>query len=522
MTEPRYWECPEALTKKEERICKKLKTCGKLFVFLREKRHLIFSDDMNQKLMAMYADHPKGKPPVPAAMLAMATLLQAYEQKSDAGATLEAMFDQRWQMVLNCLGTEDAPFSQGTLCDFRHRLVRHGMDVVLLEHTVNIARELGGFGHQQLRVALDSAPLQGAGRVEDTFNLVGHALVLLVDCAARLRMTTEEQIIKEAGTRLIGKSSIKAALDIDWSEPAEKRNAINTLLDDVDAIRQWLERQPPGVTEHTELKECLSLLEKVLEQDIEPDPNGGSRIKQGVAPDRQISLTDDTMRHGRKSSSRTINGFKQHIAIDMDSKLVLATCVRPANEPEHKASEWLKPKVLKYGLVTEMSVDRGYLAAAWTAELYKQGQTVTAKPWSPATNGKFSKKAFILDLEQGQATCPAEDTVDIRQGKTARRAHFPASRCNGCSLKARCTESEKGRVLSLHPQEAMLQSLRRHVETPEGRADARERVKVEHSLASICNRKGPRARYIGLRLNEYDLNRTAMITNLHISMREIA
>ena len=64
----------------------------------------------------------------------------------------------------------------------------------------------------------------------------------------------------------------------------------------------------------------------------------------------------------------------------------------------------------------------------------------------------------------------------------------------------------------------MMQYLRYYVETPQGRADARERVKVEHSLASICNRKGHKARYSGVRLNEFDLNRTAMITNLHISM----
>ena len=51
----------------------------------------------------MYSDHPKGKPPVPAALLGMATLLQAYTQLSDANATQEAIFDKRWQMVLNCL-----------------------------------------------------------------------------------------------------------------------------------------------------------------------------------------------------------------------------------------------------------------------------------------------------------------------------------------------------------------------------------------------------------------------------------
>ncbi len=517
MSDSRYWECPIALTKQEELICKRLKSHGKLFVFLRHHRHRIFDDKINQQLMAMYADHPRGKPPVPTAQLAMATLLQAYEQKSDAGAALEAMFDKRWQMVLNCLGEESTPFSQGTLCDFRHRLVKHNMDVTLLEQSVAVAKEFGGFCHKKLRISLDSAPLQGAGRVEDTFNLVGHALELLVDCAAQVRQTSEVQIITEAGTQLIGKSSIKAALDIDWSDAAEKRNAINTLLKDVEAIRQWIGNQPAAVAEHKALKESLALLERVLEQNIELDPDGGSRVRKGVAPDRQISIQDGDMRHGRKSSARTINGFKQHIAIELDWKVVLATCVRPANEPEHQASELLKPKVQRYGQVEEMSIDRGYLAAEWTVELYDQGKTVVAKPWNPATNGKYGKKAFSIDLEQAQVTCPAGHTTAIR-GKKDNRAQFPGALCDGCAKKNECTESKTGRSLSIHPQEAMLQRLRYYAETAEGRADARERVKVEHSLASICNRKGPRARYKGLRLNEYDLSRTAMITNLHIAM----
>ncbi len=46
----------------------------------------------------------------------------------------------------------------------------------------------------------------------------------------------------------------------------------------------------------------------------------------------------------------------------------------------------------------------------------------------------------------------------------------------------------------------------------------KERVKVENTLALICNRKGPRVKYIGLKLNKYDSNITAMVTNFYISM----
>lgn len=367
---------------------------------------------------------------------------------------------------------------------------------------------------------MDSAPLQGAGRVEDTFNLVGHALELLIDCAAMIKKTEVSQIISEADIQLIGKNSIKAALDTDWSDPKQKYNAINELLKDVEAIRRWLDVQPSYVTEHKALKESLSLLETVLQQNIEPDPDGnGSKIIKGVAPERRISITDSEMRHGRKSSTRTINGYKQHIAIELDHKLILATSVRPANEPEHLAGNWLKPKVEKFGTVISKSIDRGYLASEWTSELYNQGKKVIAKPWNPATNGKYGKKEFNINLQDQKVTCPSGNVANITGKPSQLRAKFPAEVCNNCMLKTMCSDSKTGRVISIHEQEAMLQDLKHFVQTAEGRAEARERVKVEHALASVCNRKGPRARYIGLRLNEYDLNRTAMISNLHVALR---
>ena len=68
MSASRLWDCPIELSKKEKFICSKLKNSGKLFVFLREQRHRIFDEHMEQKLLKLYADHPAGKPPVPAAL----------------------------------------------------------------------------------------------------------------------------------------------------------------------------------------------------------------------------------------------------------------------------------------------------------------------------------------------------------------------------------------------------------------------------------------------------------------------
>src|SRR3977135_2724567 len=97
--------------------------------------------------------------------------------------------DKRWQMVLDCLGAEHPPFSRGTLFHFRLRLMAHTLAKTLLGRPVALAEQTGGFGARQLRAALDSTPLVGAGRVEDTLNLLGHALRKAVGLAGPARAT---------------------------------------------------------------------------------------------------------------------------------------------------------------------------------------------------------------------------------------------------------------------------------------------------------------------------------------------
>src|SRR6185436_6525834 len=168
------------------------------------------------------------------ALLAMVLILQAYDQVGDAEAVVTAQLDPRWQMPLGCLGASDAPFSQGVLVKFRERLIAHDLDRKLLDRTVALAKQRGGFGWQALRAALDSSPLVGAGRVEDTWNLLGRALRTVATCAAKTLKISREQVLREAGVTLLGPASLKAALDIDWSDPAAQTEALARLLGEVD------------------------------------------------------------------------------------------------------------------------------------------------------------------------------------------------------------------------------------------------------------------------------------------------
>ena len=64
----------------------------------------------------------------------------------------------------------------------------HNLDKTLLDRTVTLAEQTGGFGARQRRAALDSTPLFGAGRVglpRSTLNVLGHALRKAVGCGSR-------------------------------------------------------------------------------------------------------------------------------------------------------------------------------------------------------------------------------------------------------------------------------------------------------------------------------------------------
>ena len=521
-----FWDVPVELVPAEALIAKRLTRTGKLFVFLRRFRHRLFDSAFQAELASMYSDRPRGTPPLPPAMLAMATLLQAYEQASDAVAVENAVFDRRWQMVLNNLGTDVPPFSQGVLVDFRSRLLEHDMDRRLLERTVELAKETGAFGHKALRVALDSAPLWGAGRVEDTFNLIGHAMSVVVRCTAMVTGLEEVEVRAQAGTRLLGSSSIKAALDIDWDDPAQQADALQRLLDDANALRDWISRHVVDGPESPPLRESLEMLARVIEQDLEPDPTGpGHRIRQGTAKDRRISITDGAMRHGRKSKSTTIKGFKRHIATDLDTGIVLAVAVRPANEPEYRAEDELRPGVERLAAVHELHIDRGYLAGEWPRALHAAKRGVFCKPWKDR-GARIPKSAFRFDFQTYTVTCPEGKETPIRAGtaSNADRAQFSVRVCRPCPRRSECYSQSKsalqrGRTLTVHASEPLLQDLRDARSTPEGRRELRRRTGVEHRLAHVTRRQGRRARYIGLRKNTLDLRRVAAVENLHCIAR---
>jgi len=168
---PVQWEPPIELSATEQVIIKRIRR-AKLFIFLREHRHEVFDPAFQEELASLYQDSARGQPPVAPARLALATILQAYSGVSDDEVIEATTMDRRWQLVLDCLDGAEPPFSKATLVAFRQRLIAHDFDRRLIERTLEVAKESGAVSAKELRVALDSSPLWGAGKVEDTYSLL--------------------------------------------------------------------------------------------------------------------------------------------------------------------------------------------------------------------------------------------------------------------------------------------------------------------------------------------------------------
>lgn len=522
------WEPSDETTRQEEMLLETVKVTRKLFGFLRRYRRQLFDDAFQEELAAVYRRTGAGKDPHPPAFMAMVVLLQAYTKTSDAEAVQQCVVDLRWQMVLDCLGATTPPFSQGALHDFRHRLIEHDLDRRLLERTTQLATQTKAFDHKKLpktlRVAIDSKPLEGAGRVEDTLNLLGHAARDVVRCVAALTDVEVEVMAEEAGVPLLLQSSTKVALDTDWTDPQRKAEALQKLLRQLRALLTYVQKHLPEEATKPPLQEPLQTLRQIMDQDLEPDPDDPtgkrSRVLQGVAKDRRVSITDADMRHGRKTRSKAFNGFKQHMLMDIDRRLVLACAVVGANRREHESLPAMVEDLDRFGAaVDEVHADRGYVTTAFVELAEARGWNLVSKPRQmPPNEGRFTKRDFHFDLRARTVTCPAGQTQPFTPGK---QVHFDEPTCRACPQREACTSGQR-RALQISDDEITQQRFLRIVKSKAGRHVLRRRIAIEHRFAHVQQKQGNRARYLGERGNLFDLRRTACVINLEVIHHEMA
>lgn len=276
---PEAWNPPIELSLKEEKVASRIRR-AKLFVFLRQIRHELFDSEFQMELATVFKDSSVGLCPVPPAQLALAVILQAYTGVSDDEVIEAIEMDRRWQLVLDCVDCEKSPFGKGTLVRFRALLILKSFDRRLVEKTIEMAKKYKGYNSRSLKVALDSSPLWGAARIEDTYNLLGHALRKALEVIAQNYQQDLATIAANLGAEIVTGTSLKAALDLDWDNPTERNEALSTILQALNSVESWI-KQKKDLDDKTitQAKKSIEDARQIEAQDIESAPDGSPKLR---------------------------------------------------------------------------------------------------------------------------------------------------------------------------------------------------------------------------------------------------
>jgi transposase len=494
---------------------------------LSQARSRLFRDE---DFAALYCPD-NGRPAVPPSLLAIALLLQAHDKVSDQEAIARANYDVRWCVAL---GIEVAikPFVKSTLQLFRSQLLIHEQAGAIFQASLEEAKRNGFLRGKKRTIALDTTPIFGKGAVKDTYNLLATGIVMLARALAAA--VEQEPAAWAAGhelARYFG-SSIKGEAAINWDKSAERKALLASIVGDAQRLltlaREALAELHPGDPAVEAIRQSAELLCQLLVQDIDGLDTAEPKLKDGVSKDRMPSATDPEMRHGRKSKSSRFDGHKATLAVDTETGLITDVDVIAGNAPDNEnALELVTGTEENTGCEVAKTLGDCAYGDGATREKFADAkrELVARVPGRP--EGQLSKDEFNIDLEGDCVTCPGGHTVQgsvsrKRKGQAARMFQFPAAVCAACPLRPQCVKGKHGRLLTIHPQEALLQRARAYEATDEFREDVIKRQVVEHRIARLAQLGIRKSRFFGRQKTRFQLLMASAVANLTLTWRRPA
>ncbi len=148
-------------------------------------------------------------------------------------------------------------------------------------------------------------------------------------------------------------------------------------------------------------------------------------------------------------------------------KTVAVRAATTALDPSRHVFIYLaNPTLGVRGMLTHIVATLGHTPAFHKSTLAPQASEALA------TEHAERGRSFRIDLAGRTVTCPADHTVSIRAGVRHPVARFGVL-CQSCPLRAQCTKSRRGRVISIHPREAALQHAKARQRDPAWQQDYR-------------------------------------------------
>ena len=461
---------------------------GSVYAFLAEHRRRVFPDE----LFADLFPSGRGRPSVPADVIATTMLLQSLEGLSDRDAIAALRTDLRWKVAAG-LALDDEGFHPTVLTLWRNKLRGSNRPERIFDAVRSVIAETGVL-KGKVRRALDSTVLDDAVATQDTVTQLIAAIRRvrrLVPAAAGLELTAHDY--SDPGKPRIA-----------WDDGEARNQLVTGLVNDALAVLaavDGLELDPPAT-------EAVGLLALVAGQDVEPgDEQGSWQIAQRTAKDRLISTVDPDSRHIHKTVRAYRNGYKAHVVVEPTTGLICGQRLTAGNAPDGPTGVELMKREPKN---RQVLADSAYGSGETRAALAKRRHRLAIKPWPTADTGRFGRDDFTVDHTARTATCPAGHTVAATRSNNA----VFGQRCTDCPIRSRCTTARDGRILKLNDHDIELVKARRAWRDGEFADDYRQfRPMVERSLAWLV-RPGRRVAYRGIDRNRIWLAHRAAAVNL--------
>ncbi|MGI8757008.1 MAG: IS1182 family transposase [Acidimicrobiales bacterium] len=475
-------------------LCRHLVPEDSVHAFLADHRRGLFPDDMFADLFPS----GRGRPSVPADVVATVMVLQSLEGLSDRDAAMALRTNIMWKVAAG-RALDDGGIHYSVLTYWRSRL-RASQSPERIFDAVRAVIDATGVLAGKRRRALDSTLLDDAVATQDT-------VTQLVSAIRRVRRLVPEAAAVTVAAHHYDASGKPVCA---WDDPDAKAALVSGLVNDARAIIDAL----AGVELDDGQGDAVGLLALVAGQDVEPgDDDGTWRIARRVAPDRVISTVDPESRHMHKSVSVYRDGYKAHVAVEPETGLITATALTPAN-----AGDGPTGLVLLAGEAPGLQVlaDSAYGSGDVRAALHEAGHTTAIKAIPMHRNHRlgpdqFNRDDFVIDHTSRTVTCPAGHTVAIT---TSSKAGF-GTRCRACPLRSRCTTAAEGRIVTIHPHDIELAAARKAWNNGDFADDYQQhRPMVERSIAWLVAKGNRRVRYRGVERNQHGLAARVAAINL--------
>ena len=471
-----------------------------MFAFLASHRHELFPE----QLFADLFPSRRGRPSVPAEVMASVITLQALHGLSDNETVDAVTFDLRWKAACGLPVTASA-FHSTTLTYWRRRLAASDRPNRIFEAVKAVVAQTGVLA-KKTRRALDSTVLDDAVATQDT----------VTQLIAAIRRVGRE--VPGAGEVITARCTAHDYTDpgkpaIAWNDKAARDVLIDALVSDAHRLLGYLPDQELG----PRAAEAVALLALIAGQDVEPvDGSDGTdghwQIAQKVASDRVISTVDPEARHAHKTVHRRQDGFKAHIAVEPDTGIITDCVLTKASGADNHEGviglELLAGETRRVRVLGDSAYGTGQMRAGLAT--LKHVAVIKPIPLRPAVPGGFTIEDFTVNLTERTVTCPAGLTRTIT---TAGNAVFGAA-CRDCALRAQCTTAVKGKTATVSPHHHLQHTARTQSRKAKWINEYRQhRPMVERSIAWLT-RGNRKVRYRGVAKNDHWLHHRAAALNL--------